>query len=132
MRAGSGTVKPPPPPTVAGNGSSRIALIRGRLARAGYAVTREAVGSGRPVPIGVLNVAKRRAGAGAFGVTVYVFRTAPEARTARRAFGPVEKSNRKQIEVEVVGPDLYVGTIEEPAVLPLAEFEKLVSAAEGR
>ncbi len=57
--------------------------------------------------------------------------TAAEAAQSAREFEGVERDLPDQIDVTVEGRGVYVGTIEEPAVLSLTEFEEAVAAATG-
>jgi hypothetical protein len=59
-------------------------------------------------------------------VSVYVYRTAASARAVRKTFISLERDRPDQVEVRRVRNVLYVGTVEEPAVLPNSEFVRVV------
>lgn len=117
---------PPEDPTAPDEGGDPVSLIRGRLEGAGYDVQDEEV-SGEPMPIGAFS-AELKGGA---SVTVYVHASAEDAATAEAELAVVEQESPDQIEIETRGSTLYVGTIEEPASLPVDDFNELIAVAEG-
>jgi len=115
-----------PTPDAAPDEPVAVAPIRGRLQSAGYAVSEVDPGSGSPPALAALEV---KLGGGQ--VKVYFYGSAFDAKAALRQFQPIEKENPDQFEVSASSSRLYVGTIEEPAVLPLNEFNDVVAEAEG-
>jgi hypothetical protein len=107
--------------------SGETDAIRGRLETAGFTVEAGDLGSGEPTPEGALDVALDKGGE----VTIYVYSSAADAARSEADFKPVEKESPDQIEVDVRGSVVYVGTIEEPAKLPTSEFQRVVDTAEG-
>lgn len=101
-------------------------LVRGRLEGAGYSVEDDDPGSGTPAAEGALQVKLGRG-----RVRVLFYKSPADAKRAMRPFGSVEQANPEQIEVDRRRSTLYVGTIEEPASLPLPRFQKLIDAGEG-
>lgn len=104
-----------------------VRMIKAHLVVAGYEVAEQAVGSARPIAQSAVMVRS----ASGVRVDIYVYSTSADASMASKALFPIEKSNPNQIAVEVIGPDIYVGTVEEPAHLPRTRFEKVVVTAEG-
>jgi hypothetical protein len=104
-----------------------VAPLRTRLEKAGYTVQDEDVGSGTPRPEGALSVALGHGGQ----VTIYVYGSYTDAAKSEVSFIPVEKKNPAQIAVISKGKNVYVGTIQEPATLPLVKFRKVIATAEG-
>lgn len=60
--------------------------------------------------------------------TIYSYATAAEARAEAKPLRAVEAESPKQAKVAVEGRYVIVGTIEEPASLPVGRFNKLVDA----
>jgi hypothetical protein len=111
-------------PTVAASGR---AGVQARLSDAGYVVTGRSPGTGNPPPSAALEVAL----AGGGKVRVLFYGSAADAIRAARPFSSLERSNPKQFALRRAGARLYVGTIQEPATLPMPTFNKIVSVAEG-
>jgi hypothetical protein len=63
-------------------------------------------------------------------VTVYAYASVQDAIRVAKTFASLERTYPKQFELRRVGPRVYVGTIQEPAVLPMGAFNGVVSAAE--
>lgn len=100
------------------------AKLRRRLKHAGFDVANVGRGSDHSRPVGALGGTLQ----GTANLTVYVYRTEAQARHSARAFAPVIHQHPDQIKVAQHGPDVYVGTVEEPAKLPAAAFTRAVSA----
>lgn len=112
------------PTTVAS--ASPADSIRSRLDAAGFAVEEGAGASGNPALQAELDVSL-----GAAKVTIYVYASDTDAAKVRGEFRPIERQKPKQIEVRRVGRTVYVGTIEEPASLPMGKFNRVVAVGGG-
>ena len=98
-----------------------------RLRRAGYGVSETRPGAGNPPPTAALELVLRDGAR----VTIYGYASASDATRAAKPFASIELTNPKQFQLRRVGSRLYVGTIEEPAALPMRAFNAVVAAAEG-
>jgi hypothetical protein len=108
--------------------SPGVPVLRARLVTAGHTVLDADVGSGTPRPDSALQVI----GGGSFSVTIYVYASPGDAAVAAATFDSLVHDRPQQVDVERVGSDLYVGTVTAPARVPVKEFDRIVSAAEGR
>lgn len=106
---------PGPPP--------EVVAVRDRLEAAGYRVRGTSRGSDRPRSLGALRVPL-----GDGQVTIYVYGSSAGARKSEGRLAAVERELPDQIEVAREGTVVYVGTIEEPAVLPADAFAEIVAA----
>jgi hypothetical protein len=105
--------------------ASSVETVRTRLRAAGYVVADANPGTGEPRAVSALDV---RLAHGA-RVTIYFYRTAADAARAARPFRSLERTNPKQFELRRLGKTLYVGTVEEPAVLSPAAFGDVLLAS---
>lgn len=112
-------------PTTAGSAPDSWHPIRAALEDAGFKVRKTARG-GTPKPEAAFSV---RAGGGRL-VVVYAYASDEQAATVARSFRPLLRSNPDQVKVETVGHNLYVGTVEEPAVFPERALRRVIDAAE--
>jgi len=102
-------------------------LVLGRLEGADYEVEEDEPGGGSPAAAAALQVEL-----GSARARVLFYDSPADAQRAMRPFAAVEREQPDQIEVTRRRSTLYVGTIEEPAVLPTARYERLIEIAEGR
>jgi hypothetical protein len=126
--AGTGGVTTAPATTSGTGVRSGGDAIEKRLEAAGYLVSQGQVGTGNPPATKALRVALPGGG----DVTIYTYTSASDAVAAAKPFASVEHQFPKQFQLARVGDHLYVGTVQQPAVLPVAAFNKLVKAAEGQ
>ena len=125
---GAATPEPAPEPEPeTTEGDADAAAIRENLAAAGYKVRDTGRGSDKPRPVDAFVTRLPSGGE----VTIYVHATAADAAAAGREFDPVERDLPDQIEVAVEDTAVYVGTVEEPAVLSVPDFQEVVAAAAG-
>jgi hypothetical protein len=102
--------------------------IAERLDAAGYSVSVEALDASSGIPA-TAEVYVNLAG---WQAKVYPNLTTAHARMTAKEFAPIEGEVPQQFEIRRIGTNVYVGTIEEPAKLPMREFNKIVAVAEAR
>lgn len=102
---------------------ARADVTQEALEDAGYKVQQTDPGSGKAAAAFEIDIG------GGGVVTVYVYENPDDAESESKEFDFAESPKfADQIEVAVSGSVLYVGTIEEPAVLPNDEFNAIVAA----
>ncbi|HET6494688.1 MAG TPA: hypothetical protein VFH61_04880 [Thermoleophilia bacterium] len=107
-------------------GEKAAKKIQQELKKAGFNSSRARPGSDRPKPEAALEV--KLSGGGQ--LKIFIYSSSGNAKQAAKSFDPVERQAPDQIEVQVSGEKLYVGTVEEPAVLDTAQFQQIVQLTE--
>jgi hypothetical protein len=106
--------------------------IAQRLTRAGYPVTAEQDGGSLAAMDVHIPGTKATSTSPGGNVSIYVYRSASDAAKVLRTFDSMLRKHPNYLRVTLIGAHLYVGTVERPAVLPVATYNQIVAAAEGR
>jgi hypothetical protein len=106
--------------------------IAKRLTRAGYAVTTQQSGGSLAALSVHIPGTKATSTSSGGDVSIYVYRSATDAAKVLKTFGSMLRKHPNYLRVTLIGPHLYVGTVEMPAVLPVARYNRIVAVAEGR
>jgi len=99
--------------------------VRDRLEDAGFQVRFAERGSGSPRASRAFSVPLGRGAQ----VTIYLYPSAAAAKAKLAEFKPLLRDMPDQVAAVAEGDLLLVGTIQEPAKLPVSKFEKVVQAA---
>lgn len=113
------------PPADSADTGDGIATVGARLEGADYNISREGPGSERGSVGGFVTMV------GEANFTVYFFDSETAAARQEGAFEQVAQEAPDQVAVKRMGLMIFVGTIEEPALLPREKFAEFIAVATG-